>query len=95
MKIETSHPDKIQTLDLEYVEYLNTVYISLFILKKEFRGMGYGKIIMREIIYHARKLQLCVCLVPDDSYGTPMHILEKFYERCGGLYSADGRYYFS
>ena len=93
--IDTPDLDKMQTFDLDYEEGLNAIHVSLMIVKKQFRGQGYGSRVLRSLVQYARENNLCVKLVPDDAYGTPKHILERFYEKNGGVFHPDGHYYFS
>jgi GNAT superfamily N-acetyltransferase len=93
--IEISNLNKMQTFDLDHDEGLNAIHVSLMIVQERFRGQGYGSQVLQGLIQYARQHGMCVKLVPDDAYGTPKHILERFYEKNGGIFHADGHYYFS
>ena len=62
---------------------LKTIMVESIDIVKEKRGRGYGTNLMRSILALADENGLSVRLRPDYRYGTPMSVLEKFYERLG------------
>lgn len=59
------------------------IFISQINIKKEFRNMGFGSKIMKELIQYADKTKSSLYLTPDDSFGSSYSRLVKFYKSFG------------
>lgn len=73
----------VAELTCEVVWPLNLLTIEMIDIVSEFRGKGKGSEVMARIITIADDNGLSIRLRPDDRYGTPMRVLERFYEKSG------------
>lgn len=59
------------------------IFISQIKIKKEFRNQGVGSKIMKDLIEYADRTKSSLYLTPDDSLGSSLARLVKFYKRFG------------
>lgn len=73
----------VAELTCEVVWPLSLLTVEMIDIVPEFRGSGKGTEVMTTVIKIANENGLSIRLRPDDRYGTPMHVLERFYEKAG------------
>jgi len=62
-------------------EHDNRISISLIVVKEKKSGIGTK--IMNDIITYADKVQKIIVLTPDDTFGSSITTLKKFYKKFG------------
>lgn len=83
--IERAWQSKMAGLQLDtYVSRTKpSIHLALIILPESERKSGSGSQIMQEVIAVADQFECSIHLTPFEGYGTPFHVLEKFYASFG------------
>lgn len=71
----------INKLEIGYSINGSDRYITIYkiIIQKEYRGDAYGSMVLDEICDWADEYGKVLCVTPDDSFGTPIRKLDKWY----------------
>lgn len=75
------HPKII--LDCHIFATRSRIDLLLLLLPKDLRCQGYGSLIMSKLVTIADTYQHSIMLSPENCFGTPLHVLEKFYQKYG------------
>jgi GNAT superfamily N-acetyltransferase len=82
---KTKYPNKIQDLKLSYCtdEDKPFIWLILIQIKKSCRGMGYGSVILSDIVRFADEHNVQVRLYATDIYGCELKRLYGYYRKHG------------
>ena len=79
--IESKYPISINVK--YHISDVPAIYIQSIIVDKDKRREGIGSKAMQDIIDWADKKHVIITLTPENTFGTPVSVLEKFYKRFG------------
>lgn len=83
-ELESKYPVKI---DFKYGD--NYLYIVSIVVDKNMRGAGIGGKVMGDIIQYANDNKIAITLTPEETFGTPIKVLNKFYKKYGFVKNTD------
>ena len=86
--------EQVERFEYSELPWYGLIFLECIIVKEEFRNQGYGIKQMKLLIQYAEENGLTIELKPDDKLGTPMHVLEKFYEGLGFVWDQNEQSYF-
>lgn len=73
----------VEEFNYEIIWHFSILSLGMIKVFPSHRGEGKGTEIMNNIISIANENGLSIRLIPDDRFGTPAHVLERFYENLG------------